>query len=132
MAGGGHIPNCCPSSCQHPSPTTSVYGNLDSKNRYVGGAPFTMDEAAVDPELGKWRHGMPMGSQGFSHYSYPPLCEWPPNEDGVPTRPTDRSIHMIRVAACGAEFEPFCALIKVTKNATDVIGFGTSQPTDRR
>jgi len=122
--------NCCGAG---NGDATSCRG--DSKSIF-GGAPVSMDDEAIDKTKGKWKAGgvkMLKEAGGGQIKAVPALCEWPRGgSDGMPTRPSDKSIHMFRIAACGAEHEPLCAMIKITKNKNKVVGFGMTVPTDRQ
>jgi len=95
--------NCCPQSC---AGMTSGHG----------GEPVTLDAAASNGD--EWGKVGKVGYKGL-----PPLCSWPKQADGNSTRPNDDAIHLMRVAPCGAEGRPFCAMIKLTKNKTSVEAF---------
>jgi len=99
------------------------YGSCGSGTSY-GGYPVTMDNEAVD--ITAFRSGQSPPSSGWRAA---PMCQWPKDSvTGRRPRPTDTSIHLVRIAPCQAEKSPFCALIKVTRNATNVQGFARIVP----
>jgi hypothetical protein len=99
--------NCCPGACQYKAGDPVPKGSDRPELSPYGGSPLSCDGAAME-------EGWKKGSE-----DKPLLCKWP---KGFSPK-SDPAIHMIRVAPCGMEKYPFCAMIKITKNATAVEGY---------